>query len=228
MYYIPVTARDLGHYVLQMQDRIGQLAELLEGVSALELATALDAIQHSREISRPQEPQGHKNFLNQQYFMPGEDCFIYQRGDTKRKIWYIHIYDTARKKQYIKSLKTTDEVKAITAARIIFSEITGKIARGERIVSITAKELVDKYLNMESRRISDKPKDGITPHTFRVKKQWFNIWLKYIESIGHKSTPIDKIKPERTRDFGYWFFHQFLDFPPLNLKIPMKRGNERR
>ena len=189
-----------------MQDRIGQLAELLEGVSALELATALDAIQHSREISKPQESQGHKNFLNQQYFMPGEDCFIYQRGDTKRKIWYIHIYDTVRKKQYIKSLKTTDEVKAITAARLIFSEITGKIARGERIVSITAQELVDKYLEMEARRITDKPKDGITPNRFRGKKQYLQIWLRYIESIGHKSTPIDKIKPERTRDFGYWYF----------------------
>ena len=189
-----------------MQDRIGQLAELLEGVSALELATALDAIQHTRELSKPQEPKGHKNFLNQQYFMPGEDCFIYQRGDTKRKIWYIHIYDATRKKQFIKSLKTTDEVKAITSARIIFSEITGKIARGERIVSITARELVDKYLEMEARRITDKPKDGITPSRFRVKKQYLQIWLKYIESIGHKSTPIDKIKPERTRDFGYWYF----------------------
>lgn len=189
-----------------MQDRIGQLAELLEGVSAFELATALDAIQHTREISKLQTPKGHKNFLNQNYFMPGEDCFIYQRGDTKRKIWYIHIYDINSKKQFIKSLKTTDEVKAITAARLIFSDITGKLSRGERIVSITTEALVDKYLEMESRRITDKPKDGITPSRFRVKKQYLQIWLKYIESIGHKSTPLDKIMPERTRDFGYWYF----------------------
>ena len=206
MHYIPVTARDLGHYVLQMQDRIGQLAELLEGVSALELATALDAIHHKQELSKAQEPLGHKNFLNQKYFMPGEDCFIYQRGDTKRKIWYIHIYDIASKKQFIKSLRTTDEVKAITAARLIYSDITGKLARGERIISITAEELVAKYLEMESRRITDKPKDGITPSRFRVKRQYLNVWLQFIESIGHKSTPIDKIKPERTRDFGYWYF----------------------
>ena len=190
MHYIPVTARDLGHYVLQMQDRIGQLAELLEGVSALELATALDAIHHKQEISKAQEPLGHKNFLNQKYFMPGEDCFIYQRGDTKRKIWYIHIYDTASKKQFIKSLRTTDEVKAITAARLIYSDITGKLARGERIVSITAEELVDKYLEMESRRITDKPKDGITPSRYRVKKQYLQVWLKFIESIDEeKLTP---------------------------------------
>lgn len=207
LYYNLVPARDLGHYILQMHDRIEQLAGLLEGVSALELATALDAIQHTREISKPQAPKSHKNFLNQNYFMPGEDCFIYQRGDTKRKIWYIHIYDIKSRKQFIKSLKTTDEVKAITAARLIFSDITGKLSRGERIVSITADALVDKYLEMESRRITNKPKDGITPSRFRVKKQYLSIWLRYIDSIGHKTTPIDKIKPERTREFGYWYFN---------------------
>ena len=59
---------------------------------------------------------------------------------------------------------------------------------------------------MESRCITDKPKDVIAPSRFRVKKQYLQVWLDYINSIGHKSTPIDKIKPERTREFGYWYF----------------------
>jgi len=202
----PSRANRFGYYRLQMQDRIGQLAELLEGVSALELATALDAIHHKREISKQQEKKENKNFLNQKYFMPGEECFIYQRGDTKKKIWYIHIYDIDSKKQYIRSLKTTDEVKAITAARLIFSDISGKISRGERIVCITTQELVDKYLEKESRRITDKPQDGITPARYRVKKQCLRVWLDYIEFIGCKATPIDKINPEKTREFGYWYF----------------------
>ena len=189
-----------------MQDRIQQLAALLEGKSPHEIAIALDAIEHAKDVSKLETSKNHKNFLNQIYFMPGEECFIYKRGDTKKKIWYIHIYDTEQKRQFIRSLKTTDEVKAITAARLIYSDVTGKLARGERLISITTEELVDKYLDMESRRITDKPKDGITPSRFRVKKQYLQVWLRYIQSIGHKSTPIDKIKPERTRDFGYWYF----------------------
>ena len=189
-----------------MQDRIQQLAALLEGKSPHEIAIALDAIEHAKDASKLEDSKNNKNFLNQIYFMPGEECFIYKRGDTKKKIWYIHIYVTEQKRQFIRSLKTTDEVKAITAARLIYSDVTGKLARGERLISITTEELVDKYLDMESRRITDKPKDGITPSRFRVKKQYLQVWLRYIQSIGHKSTPIDKIKPERTRDFGYWYF----------------------
>ena len=189
-----------------MQDRIQQLAALLEGKSPHEIAIALDAIEHAKDASKLEDSKNNKNFLNQIYFMPGEECFIYKRGDTKKKILYIHIYVTEQKRQFIRSLKTTDEVKAITAARLIYSDVTGKLARGERLISITTEELVDKYLDMESRRITDKPKDGITPSRFRVKKQYLQVWLRYIQSIGHKSTPIDKIKPERTRDFGYWYF----------------------
>ena len=189
-----------------MQDRIQQLAALLEGKSPHEIAIALDAIEHAKDASKLEDSKNNKNFLNQIYFMPGEECFIYKRRDTKKKIWYIHIYDTDQKREFLRSLKTTDEVKAITAARLIYSDVTGKLARGERLISITTEELVDKYLDMESRRITDKPKDGITPSRFRVKKQYLQVWLRYIQSIGHKSTPIDKIKPERTRDFGYWYF----------------------
>ena len=122
--------------------------------------------------------------------MPGEDCFIDQRGDTKRKAWYIHIYDNDSREQFIKSLRTTDEVKAITAAQLIFSNISGKLSRGERIISITIEELVRKYLDMESKRTSDKPKDGMTPHRFRVKKIWLEKWLMYVDSFDYKSTPI--------------------------------------
>ena len=190
-----------------MQDRIQQLATLLEGKSPHEIAIALDEIEHAKDVSKLETSKNHKNFLNQIYFMPGEECFIYKRGDTKKKIWYIHIYDTEQKRQFIRSLKTTDEVKAITAARLIYSDVTGKLARGERLISITTEELVNKYLEMESRRITDKPKDGISPSRFRVKRQYLQVWLKYIEHIEQKSMPIDKIKPERTRGFGYWYFN---------------------
>ena len=61
------------------------------------------------------------------------------------------------------------------------------------------------YLDRESKKITDIPKEGITPMRFRAKQYYTNKWLEFIESIGYKDTPIDKIKPEKTREYGYWF-----------------------
>ena len=139
--------------------------------------------------------------------MPGEDCFIFRRGTTKKKIWYLRIYDEKSGKPYIKSLRTTDKIKAITSARLLFSEITGKLSRGERIKTITTGELIKIYLDLESRRVTEIPKDGITPNRFRVKKQYLSIWQRFIDSIGCSDTPIDQINPERTRDFGFYYLN---------------------
>jgi integrase len=54
--------------------------------------------------------------------------------------------------------------------------------------------------------ITGTPRLGVTPESFRVKQYYLRNWLEYITHLGHKDTPIDKIKPQKTRDFGYWLF----------------------
>lgn len=191
----------------QASDAVASLAELLAGVDPNELASAIDAIRRAKELTPVTATSRNSVFQDQEYFMPGEDCFIYRRGTTKKKIWYLRIYDKDSGKPYIKSLRTDDKAVAIIEARKRFLEITGKIERGERIRSITTKQMIEIYLDREARKITNIPKDGITPSRFRVKKQYLGIWERFIKSIGCEDRSIDRINPERTRDFGYFYYN---------------------
>ena len=88
-----------------------------------------------------------KNYLDKQLVYEDEQAWIYRRGDTKAKTWYLRIFDEKSKRPFVKSLGTQDHARALTKARTIYQEVKGKIDRGERLHSITSEELVKKYLN---------------------------------------------------------------------------------
>ena len=53
---------------------------------------------------------------------PGEDeAFIFARGDTKGKRYYLRIFDIDRKKPFVKALGSADRVRALGKARTILS-----------------------------------------------------------------------------------------------------------
>jgi integrase len=144
-----------------------------------------------------------KNYLNKELIYEDELAFIYQRGDTVKKTYYLRIFDQKSKKPYVKSLGTTDRAKAVVKARTIYQEIRGKIDRGERLRSITSEELVDQYI--KSIHISEIPHTGVTPEALKVKKYFLRIWLEFINAAGHKHTTIDRIPEEHIRGFANWF-----------------------
>lgn len=144
-----------------------------------------------------------KNYLDKQLVYDDEQAWIYRRGDTKAKTWYLRIFDDKSKKPFVKSLQTQDHTKALTKARTIYQEIKGKIDRGERLHSVTSSELVEKYLN--SLHITEIPHEGVTPESLRVKKYYLSVWLEFIEYLGHKNTAIDRLPLDKLRDFGKWF-----------------------
>ena len=147
--------------------------------------------------------QTKKNYLNKELVYEDETAFLYQRGDTKTKTYYLRIFDQKSRKPYVKSLGTTDRAKALVKARTIYQEIKGKIDRGERLRTITSKELVETYLG--SLHVSDIPHTGVTPDTLKLKKYFLGVWLKYIDFLGHKNTLIDRLPEEQLRNFGKWF-----------------------
>jgi len=147
--------------------------------------------------------QEKKNYFNKELIYEDESAFIYQRGDTKSKIYYLRIFDHSSKKPYVKSLGTTDHAKALVKARTIYQEIKGKIIRGERLRTITSPELIDMYLR--SLHISDVPHTGVTPETLKLKRYYLNTWLEYIASFNCSSTPIDQLPMDKLIKFGYWF-----------------------
>ena len=144
-----------------------------------------------------------KNYLDKQLVYEDEQAWIYRRGDTKAKTWYLRIFDDKSKRPFVKSLQTQDHARALTKARTIYQEVKGKIDRGERLHSITSSELVDKYIN--SLHITEIPHEGVTPDSLKNKKYFLRVWLEYIDFIGHKNTGIDRLPLDKLRDFGKWF-----------------------
>ena len=144
-----------------------------------------------------------KNYLDKQLVYEDEQAWIYRRGDTKAKTWYLRIFDDKSKKPFVKSLQTQDHARALTKARTIYQEVKGKIEKGERLHSITSAELVEKYLS--SLHITDIPHEGVTPDSYKNKSYFLRVWLEYIDFIGHKNTGIDRLPLDKLRDFGKWF-----------------------
>ena len=178
---------------------------LTDAYQALKEGSEIAADHHSvgRGRTAVKGTQTKKNYLNKELIYEDETAFLYQRGDTKAKTYYLRIFDQKSRKPFVKSLGTIDRAKALVKARTIYQEIKGKIDRGERLRAISSSELVEAYLG--SLHISDIPHTGVTPDTLKLKRHFLNVWLEFINSLGHKQTPIDRIPEEQLRNFGKWF-----------------------
>jgi integrase len=67
-------------------------------------------------------------------------------------VWQFRMYVQAEKRYVRESLRTKDKEIATQKAKARFIEISAKILREEKIFSITAKQLVEKYLAYETER----------------------------------------------------------------------------
>ena len=181
-----------------------KLLKLLGTVDIDELQTALNAIQTAKNQSPNKQSTGYKNYIDKTLVYDDQDAYIYQRGDTKSGIWYFRIYNKKTSKPVFKSLKTTDKVQATAAARVIYMDIKGKIDRGENLKSITTKELTSLWLEKLKSTISNIPHEGITEGSYKSKRYWMRNWNEYIRIKNLATTPIDRIKPQQTRDFCEW------------------------
>lgn len=182
---------------------LGMLSALLTeaGVDENSLVTALEAIRIAKQIPI-QDKEDLKFFADKTLVYDDHEAFIYRRGDSKSGRFYFRIYDEKSRKPIYRSLRTSDKTKALVAARILFIEIKGKIERGEKIKCITTSELIQIYLATINSKISEIPRQGITPENARLKRYFLQNWQEYIEERGLSATPIDRIPPEKTRDFG--------------------------
>ena len=182
---------------------LGMLSALLSeaGIDADSLATALGAIAIAKETPL-QENEDLSFFKEKTLVYEDQEAFIYRRGDSKSGRFYFRIYDEKQKKPIFRSLKTTDKTKALATARLLFIEIKGKIERGEKIKCVTTNELISIYTSNIDSVVSEIPRQGITPENARLKRYFLRNWQEYILTKGFGSTPIDRIPPEKTREFG--------------------------
>jgi integrase len=200
------------------QIQVEALASLLQGagLEPADLLTALTTLAESKKATETPPETGRSIYQDKELVYEDESAFIYRRGDTRNKIYYLRFYDKKRKKPFVKSLGYTDRVKALTKARLIYQHLQGKVDRGERLKTITSPELVKIHLERYEKKVTDIPRQGITPETFRRYKLYLSQWLEFLDHIGMSSRSIDQIKPEWTRDYGYWL-----------LKKPRPDGQQR-
>lgn len=186
--------------------QVEALSALLEGagLEPADLLTALTALAESKKATAVPPEKGRSIYQDKELVYEDESAFIYRRGDTTNKIYYIRFYDKKTKKPFIKSLGEKDRVKALTKARLIYQDLKGKVDRGERLKTITAEELVRIHLDQYEKKITPIPRQGITPETYKLKKYYCSNWLEFLEHIGMSKRSIDQVKPEWTRDYGYW------------------------
>ena len=176
------------------------------GFEAGDLQTALEAIKQAKEVSTKKK-EGDDQYaycLDRTLVYEDQDAFIYKRADTKTGRWYFRIYDSKRNKPVRKALRTTDKVQALASARLLYIDIKGKIERGERLKTITAMELVQAWEDRLRSQLTDIPHEGLTPDSLKQKIYFLNNWRDYLIHLRIHKTPIDKIEPSKTRDFGTW------------------------
>ena len=87
-------------------------------------------------------PQENKIFLEKEFIYPTrDDVYIYRDNRTKKKGYYIRIYNPKTQTHWCKSLKTTNRMQAFAMADEIYAEKKGRLKFGLRPVSITVRKL---------------------------------------------------------------------------------------
>jgi len=166
------------------------IGKLLQGISA-----------GKKVVDDIQQPKVHKD---KELIWGDPSCYVYRRNNTKNKYYYYRHYDKETKQRYVKSLATTDKTIAITAARVIYQEVKGKVQQGHKLKNICTPDLINLFLKREQLKISEIPKQGITLKRYKSKVISCRYWQWYIDDLNYSKTPIDQIPVGKLRDFGYW------------------------
>ena len=174
------------------------------GFNTGDVDVALDAIKTAKEQPIIKQKGDKVFWLDKTLVYEDNDAFIYRRATSKSGVWYLRIYDDRGNKPVVRSLKTTDKVKALTTARVMYIDLKGKIDRGEKLKKINSRELIERYKKSLEEKISVIPMTGITPDHYKVKKYHLRLYTEFLMELGLLYKPIDKIDPLSVTHFGLW------------------------
>ena len=180
--------------------------QLLSVLNALNVIKKNDAKKRDQENEEPPE---NKVFLDKEFvYETRDDVYIYRDNRTKKKGYYVRIYDPKTQKHWSKSLKTTNRMVAMTQAEQIYAEKKGRLNFGVRPVSITCKELVQMYQVERRKELTDIPHHGITHQSFDTLCRHIKYWEEYMQVKGHTNTKLEDIPTELGLTFGLWIKEQ--------------------
>ena len=112
------------------KEQLSALSTLLDqaGLDASDLLTAITTLAKAKQVAQEKQEtedkaaSTRKNVINKELVYPDEKAIIYQRGDVKTNVYYFRVYDPLSRKQFVKSLETTDRVKHLLLLEIYSSK----------------------------------------------------------------------------------------------------------
>ena len=91
------------------------------GISPQDLQTAISAAADARQERKAAKEQPKSVYQDRELVYDDESAFIFRRGNTKSRTYYVRIYDAQSRRPFVKSLRDTDRVAALAKARVIQS-----------------------------------------------------------------------------------------------------------
>ncbi len=195
------------------KEQVEVLTSLLDskGLDAGDLVDAIkmlaDAKEKAGKVPSPDD-QGMKVYGDKEYLFAGfTDAWIYRNNKTQSRNYYLRVKEKG-KTPFVKSLDTQDRSEALVSGRLLYQEVKGKIARGEKSRSLITSKLIQKYLASESKKITTLPKAGILQSTYDCKCQYLRTWQNFIDEKKLSNKVIEQIPVDIGKEFPYWAQNQ--------------------
>ena len=146
--------------------------------------------------------EGGTLVLNKTKIYDTENCYIYQRGGTESKYWQFYYWDSEGREGFRirQSLRTKDFLTAQSLAQKEYINIQAKIQKEESLQTLTVDEMTTIFLAKKKLDISNIPRMGVTPETYRVLR---NRCKKLVDFLG-ADTRVDHLKRNAFKEYEQW------------------------
>ena len=156
--------------------------------------------------------------LDKKVIPADKNAYIFRNPNNLHR-WHLYYYDRNADKRYrlvltnsngvhpANTIEGQDDAWLLGIAK--FVELKGKSDRGESINSITFKEMCDKFLNKERKRVSNTPHKGITKVRYRLLTNQVR-WLR--DYLNNDKKPIHRIRRQAFSGYESWRIERAKEF----------------
>ena len=109
-------------------------------------------MQNSQHGNLKNNPKYPKRYKTEEFTLFEGDVRLY-RVNASGDVWQFSTWISQEKKYFRKSLRTKDRELAQERARELFYEIQGKIRIGDKLFDITIREVADRFLEEQQKRV---------------------------------------------------------------------------
>jgi len=130
---------------------------------------------------------------------------LYRRGDLKSPSWFMRMYIREEHRYFRKSLRTADREEAAERAVTEMLEILAKVRNGERILTVSLKDLLRRYALHQEEQIRQR---ALAPKTLLLHRHRLKLGREFLLSKfpAGLNTRISAIDGKVFDDYLSWRF----------------------